>query len=579
MDKKLRALIIDDSDDDTLLLVLELRRNGYEAEYRRVDTASEMREALQREVWDVILADYTMPQFSAMAALSIVQASGLDLPFIVVSGNIGEDIAVAAMKAGAHDYIMKNSLKRLVPAIEREMRDYEVRRERKRAEERLAYLAYYDPVTDLPNRSLLLDRLSQALAYGHRHDSPVAVMFLDLDRFKAVNDTFGHAAGDQLLKVVAQRLTHYVRESDTVARLGGDEFVVVITEMGQLSDAITIAKGILQIMADPIVIEGQELYISASIGIAVYPHDGGDIPTLLKKADAALYRAKELGRNNYQAYTREMDLKAATRVELENDLRQALEKQQFKLLFQPKTNIRTGKITGIEVFLRWQHPQWGSLAPAEFLPLLEESGMINQVGAWVMTEACKQNKRWQEQGLPPLTVAVNISARQIQNGALVETVTQALSESGLDAKYLELELTEERVTQNIENSDRVLESLRAMGVHLASDDFGTGFSSLSYLKRFPIGSVKIDTSFTRELPHSRESASVALAVIAMAHSLNLRVVAEGVETAEQLNFLSMHGCDEAQGTLVCAPVEADAFATLLRKASEDAQCVAQAHNK
>lgn len=578
MDKKLRALIVDDSDDDTLLLVLELQRNGFETKYRRVDTAPDMRDALQREIWDVILADYTMPQFSAMAALSIVQASGLDLPFIVVSGNIGEDIAVGAMKAGAHDYIMKNSLKRLVPAIEREMRDYEVRRERRRAEEKLAYLAYYDPVTDLPNRSLLLDRLSQALAYGHRHDSPVAVMFLDLDRFKAVNDTFGHAAGDQLLKVVAQRLTHYVRESDTVARLGGDEFVVVITEMGQLRDAATIAQGILQVMVDPILIETQELYISASIGIAIYPHDGGDIPTLLKKADAALYRAKELGRNNYQAYTREMDIKAATRVELENDLRNALEKNQFKLLFQPKSNLKTGLITGTEVFLRWHHPDWGALPPSEFLPLLEESGMINQVGAWVMTEACKQNKAWQNQGLPPLSVAVNISARQIQNGALIDTVTQALAESGLEAKYLEIELTEERITQNIENSDRVLQALRAMGVHLASDDFGTGFSSLSYLKRFPIGSVKIDTSFTRDLPHSRESASVALAVIAMAHSLNLRVVAEGVETAEQLNFLNMHGCDEIQGSLVCEPVEATAFEALLRKAAEDTQPVVQARS-
>lgn len=578
MDKKLRALIVDDSDDDTLLLVLELRRNGYDAEYRRVDTAPDMREALQRQVWDVILADYTMPQFSAMAALSIVQASGLDLPFIVVSGNIGEDIAVAAMKAGAHDYIMKNSLKRLVPAIERELRDFQVRRERKRAEERLAYLAYYDPVTDLPNRSLLLDRMSQALAYGHRHDSPVAVMFLDLDRFKAVNDTFGHAAGDQLLKVVAQRLTHYVRESDTVARLGGDEFVVVITEMGHLSDAITIAQGILQVMADPIVIEGQELYISASIGIAIYPNDGADIPTLLKKADAALYRAKELGRNNYQAYTQEMDVKAATRVELENDLRTALDKGQFKLLFQPKTSLQTGKITGAEALLRWQHPQWGALPPAEFLSLLEESGMIGQVGAWVMTEACKQNKAWQQQGLAQITVSVNVSARQIQNGALVETVAQALAESGLEAKYLELELTEERITQNIENSDRVLDSLREMGVHLASDDFGTGLSSLSFLQRFPIGSVKIDTSFTTALPHSRESSSMALAVIAMAHSLNLRVVAEGVETPEQLNFLNIHGCDEVQGSLVCEPVAADKLEALLRKPGDDALKAAHARN-
>lgn len=578
MDKKLRALIVDDSDDDTLLLVLELRRNSYDAEYRRVDTAPDMREALQREVWDIILADYTMPQFSAMAALSIVQASGLDLPFIVVSGNIGEDIAVAAMKAGAHDYIMKNSLKRLVPAIERELRDFQVRRERKRAEERLAYLAYYDPVTDLPNRSLLLDRMSQALAYGHRHDSPVAVMFLDLDRFKAINDTFGHAAGDQLLKVVAQRLTHYVRESDTVARLGGDEFVVVITEMGHLSDAIRIAQGILQVMADPVVIEGQELYISASIGIAVYPNDGNDIPTLLKKADAALYRAKELGRNNYQAYTQEMDVKAATRVELENDLRSAFDKGQFKLLFQPKTSLLTGKITGAEALLRWEHPQWGALPPAEFLPLLEESGMINQVGAWILTEACKRNKAWQQQGLAPITVSVNVSARQIQNGALVETVAQALAESGLDAKYLELELTEERITQNIENSDRVLDSLRQMGVHLASDDFGTGFSSLSYLQRFPIGSVKIDTSFTTELPHSRESSSIALAVIAMAHSLNLRVVAEGVETPEQLNFLNIHGCDEVQGSLVCEPIAADKLEALLRNAGDDALRVAHARN-
>ena len=563
MDKKLRALIIDDSDDDALLLVLELKRNGYAPDYLRVDTAPAMREALQRETWDIILADYTMPQFSAMAALSIIQASGLDLPFIVVSGNIGEDIAVAAMKAGAHDYIMKNSLKRLVPAIEREMRDYEVRRERKRAEERLAYLAYYDPVTDLPNRSLLLDRLSQALAYGHRHEMPIAVMFLDLDRFKQINDTFGHAAGDHLLKVVAQRLTHYVRESDTVARLGGDEFVVVITEMVQAADALSIAQGILQVMADPIVIEGQELYISASIGIAIYPSDGADIPTLLKKADAALYRAKELGRNNYQSYTREMDQKAATRLELESDLRQALEKNQFRLLYQPKTDLATGRITGVEALLRWEHPEWGMLPPAEFLPLLEESSMVNDVGAWVVTQACKQNKAWQDQGLPPVSVSVNIAARQLQNGNLVESVTQALAESGLEPKYLEIELTEERISQNVEAAHQVLEKLRELGVHLASDDFGTGSSSLSYLKRFPIGSVKIDASFTHDLPHSRESSSVALAVIAMAHSLNLRVVAEGVENSDQLNFLHTHGCDEAQGRLLSEPVDPAAIAAML----------------
>lgn len=575
MDKRLRALIVDDSDDDTLLLVLELKRNGYTPEYRRVDTAPAMREALQRETWDVILADYTMPQFSAMAALSIVQASGLDLPFIVVSGNIGEDIAVAAMKAGAHDYIMKNSLKRLVPAIERELRDYEVRRERKRAEERLAYLAYYDPVTDLPNRSLLLDRLSQALAYGHRHEVPVAVMFLDLDRFKQINDTFGHAAGDHLLKVVAQRLTHYVRESDTVARLGGDEFVVVISEMVQAADANTIAQGILQVMADPIVIEGQELYISASIGISIYPTDGSDIPTLLKKADAALYRAKELGRNNYQSYTREMDQKATTRLELESDLRQALEKNQLRLLYQPKSHLATGRITGVEALLRWEHPEWGSLAPAEFVPLLEESNMVNEVGTWILTQACKQNKAWQDQGLPPVSVSVNIAARQLQNGSLIESVTQALSESGLDPRYLEIELTEERVSQHADAAQQVLEKLRELGVHLSSDDFGTGSSSLSYLKRFPIGSVKIDASFTHDLPHSRESSSVALAVIAMAHSLNLRVVAEGVENPDQLNFLHSHGCDEVQGRLVSEPVEPAAIAALLSEASGDQMRKAQ----
>lgn len=569
MDKRLRALIVDDSDDDTLLLVLELKRNGYTPEYRRVDTAPAMREALQRATWDVILADYTMPQFSAMAALSIVQASGLDLPFIVVSGNIGEDIAVAAMKAGAHDYIMKNSLKRLVPAIERELRDYEVRRERKRAEERLAYLAYYDPVTDLPNRSLLLDRLSQALAYGHRHEAPVAVMFLDLDRFKQINDTFGHAAGDHLLKVVAQRLTHYVRESDTVARLGGDEFVVVISEMVHAADANSIAQGILQVMADPVVIEGQELYISASIGISIYPTDGSDIPTLLKKADAALYRAKELGRNNYQSYTREMDQKAATRLELESDLRQALEKKQFRLLYQPKSDLATGRITGVEALLRWQHPEWGALAPAEFVPLLEESNMINDVGTWVLTEACKQNKAWQDEGLPPVSVSVNIAARQLQNGGLFESVTEALTHSGLDPKYLEIELTEERVSQNAEAAQQVLEKLRELGVHLSSDDFGTGSSSLSYLKRFPISSVKIDASFTQNLPHSRESSSVALAVIAMAHSLNLRVIAEGVETSDQLNFLHSHGCDEVQGQLVSEPVEPAGIAAMLREAAGD----------
>ena len=437
--------------------------------------------------------------------------------------------------------------------------------ERKRYEARLEYQANHDGLTGLPNRTLLADRIEQALRSARRYRRQVAVLFVDLDQFKFINDSLGHDLGDRLLKIVAERLRGCVRSNDTVARQGGDDFVVVLSDLAGDEDAATVAQQIQLAVNRPLDIDEHELEVSCSIGISIYPKDGEDVRALLKNADVAMYRAKEQGRNNFKFYTGELNDKAVARMTMEKHLRRALEREEFLLHYQPQVDLRTGRITGMEALLRWQSPELGLVSPAGFIPLAEETGLIVPIGEWVMKTACAQNRAWQAAGLSPLTMAVNLSPRQFRQEGLAETVARILRETGLEPRYLELEIVESLIMHDVQSATLILKKLKELGVQLTMDDFGTGYSSLSYLKQFPFDKMKIDQSFVREITSDPDSATIVRTIIAMAHSLNLRAVAEGVETEGQLSYLRSHGCEEMQGFYFSRPVPSGAFEQLLRE--------------
>lgn len=805
----LRTLIIEDSEDDALLLTRYLQQT-YELIYVRVDSADGLSQALQQGEWDLVLSDHAMPGFDSFAALQIVQQSGRDLPFIIVSGAIGEDLAVAAIKAGAHDYLLKSNLKRLIPAIERELQAAQARRthfqseqrfratfeqaavgiahvgldgrwlrvnhklcvitgyteeelltrnrpsitypddmpdelnsmqqllagevpsstkeiryvrkdsslvwvnltwsltrtstgepdyfieviediterkeaterlrlfarifdtinegvvvtdaeknnimfvnpaftaitgysateaigknprilhsglmdkvfydrmwqsikktgrwqgeitdrrkngesyvewlsistmkdergesshyiavvsdisERKAAEERMVYIAQHDFLTNLPNRMMLHDRLTQAIAHAGREQRKVAVMFLDLDRFKAINDTLGHLVGDKLLKIVADRISSVARASDTVSRLGGDEFAIMLPYIENTDDIATIAVKLLTSIAGPCVIDGNEIEVTTSIGISVFPEDGNDSESLIAHADAAMYQAKGNGRNNYQFFTHEMNRRTLERILIKNKLSHAMERNELFLLYQPQVDLQSGRIIGAEALVRWDNPLYGKVLPAQFIPIAEENGLIPPIGEWVLREACRQNQEWRKLGLMKITMAVNLSVVQFRQKNLGEIIKAILHESGLAPSGLELEITEGVVMQDAEAAILLLEEMKEMGLKLSVDDFGTGYSSLSYLKRFPIDKFKIDQSFVHDLTTDTDDAVIVSTIISMAHSLKLKVIAEGVETAEQLAFLKQQGCDEIQGYYFSQPISAEQFTKLLSSGS------------
>ena len=428
---------------------------------------------------------------------------------------------------------------------------------------RMSYLAQHDSLTDLPNRILLKDRLTQSMSLAQRHRQKLAVLYLDVDRFKHINDSLGHGIGDRVLQSVAQRLLTCVRSSDTVSRHGGDEFVILLADAVHAQDAIVSVDKILLALAAPHHVEQHDLSITASIGIAIYPDDGTDAETLMKHADFAMLHAKDSGRNNYQFFKPEMNARALERQSLETGLRHALEQQQFVLHYQPKINLETGAIVGVEALIRWRHPQRGLLAPGHFIPVAEECGFIVPISRWVLRESCRQARAWQDAGLPALRIAINTSAVELRSKDYVAGVRAILAETALDARYLELELNESFLMHDSKSTIGVLQELKDMGVQLALDDFGTGYSSLSYLKRFPIDSLKIDQSFVRGLATDADDASIVRAVISMGESLRMLVVAEGVETREQLQFLREHACPEGQGFYFSHPVVAGEFSQLL----------------
>ncbi|SMF95409.1 PAS domain S-box-containing protein/diguanylate cyclase (GGDEF) domain-containing protein [Methylomagnum ishizawai] len=436
--------------------------------------------------------------------------------------------------------------------------------ERKRYEANIEYLATHDALTRLPNRALLADRMNQALAHARRAQRLLALFFLDLDRFKDINDSFGHVLGDKLLLAVAERLKAAVREGDTVARQGGDEFLILLADIDKLEDIERVAFKTLRAFAQPFQVEGRELYLNGSIGASVFPTDGEDMETLLKHADIAMYRAKEEGGNGFRLYSREMSRLAVERLQLENALRRALEQGQFELYYQPKVELRGGSIIGAEALIRWRHPELGLVAPSEFIPLAEKTGLIHPIGGWALHAACLQTKSWQREGLARLNMSVNLSARQVRGDHLTELITATLEDTGLEGRYLELELTETMVMQDPEQFIPVLRGLKQLGVEISVDDFGTGYSSLSYLKRFPFDRLKIDQSFVRDIATDSNDAGIVQTVIALGHILGLKVIAEGVETREQLAFLCRNRCDEMQGYYLSRPVPAAEFAGMLR---------------
>lgn len=430
---------------------------------------------------------------------------------------------------------------------------------------KMEHLAQHDFLTNLPNRLLLNDRIAQAITFANRHHTQLAILYLDLDNFKNINDSLGHAMGDKLLQSVTKRLQECVRDSDTVSRQGGDEFVILLAETNHSDDATVSAQKILDHMQALHKLGKSQLHVTTSIGISIYPNDGLDAPTLLKNADTAMYYAKEKGRNNYQFFLPEMNIRAVERLVIESNLRHALEKQQFVLHYQPKVNLITGQITGAEALLRWQHDEWGEVMPDIFVPVAEDCGLIVPIGRWVLRQACKQAKIWQNAGLQSMTIAVNISAQEFLQKDFIEGVRAVLIETRLPAQYLELEITESVLMRDAECSTTILQHLKKMGVKLSVDDFGTGYSSLSYLQRFPIDVLKIDRSFVQNLESAKDDGIIVSAIISMGNSLKLKVVAEGVETPSQLAFLKARHCEEGQGYFLSHPLLAENFAALLKK--------------
>ena len=805
----LRVLLIEDSASDAALLLRQLRKGGLDVQHTQVENAQDLLSALQSQDWDVVISDYHLPQFDAEAALHIVKDYDADLPFIVVSGTVGEDTAVRMMKSGAHDYLLKDKLARLVPAIQREQIEAQIRRERrtalaaleaseeryrrlvdyatdaiflhdlegcildvndhacvslgytraellhktvnefvvrvpdsssthiwqdlspgtpvnvpaihrtkdgslfpvetrlmqfqskdqplvlavardiserkraeeqlrlsaevfeysreailitnragriissnrafaemtgyaqteilgktmrdlsssrqdvaffqqmgdsirqsghwsgefwgrkkdgvifpvwlsmvlvkdtngqtrhyicvandisefKYAEQRIYYLAHFDVLTDLPNRAMLREWMTSALSQAHYNHEEMAVLFVDVDHFKNVNDTLGHHSGDLVLAAMAKRLKTSVSSTDLVARMGGDEFVLVLPNTG-VDGAVDAAQRIAASLIEPLTIDQHRINVTISIGIGIYPHDGQTMDVLVKNADAALYHAKMLGRNNYQFFTEQMNIAAAERRLLETGLHQAIARNELELYYQPQVDVKTGQVVGAEALLRWHHPELGMILPDRLIPVAENTGLIVSIGEWVLQTACLQNADWQRRGFLPLVVSVNLSALQIRQNSFQRMVQDALACSGLAPQYLELELTESLLMESANTTMSNMQQLTQIGVRLSVDDFGTGYSNLSYLRRFPLAKLKIDRSFVREAPSNNGDVAIVRAVIGLAHTLNLKVIAEGVETREQYDFLRDEGCDQIQGFFFARPRPAADLFNMLNK--------------
>ncbi|OWW23100.1 signaling protein [Noviherbaspirillum denitrificans] len=548
-----QVLVVDDDRSTRSSLRHTLQRDGF-----RVEEAADGAQALQmlkRMQPDVILMDAVMPVMDGFTACARVQElpNGRAIPVLMITALEDNTSVERAFAAGASDYIPK--------PIHFAVLSQRVRRiiEANQAEKRIRHLAYNDLLTGLPNRALFMDQLGRRIEQARVAGEAVAVLFLDLDRFKNVNDTLGHDVGDRLLVAVAQRIRRSVRNADCVARLGGDEFTVVLTEVAGPNAAVTAAQNICRALAAPFQIDGHDIFVTTSVGISMYPHDATDVGTLLKHADTAMYRAKKTN-SGFQFFEASMEHSISEHVRMENDLRRAIERGELEVFFQPQARVSSGEVIGAEALVRWRHPTRGMVSPVEFIPLAEETGLINAVGEWVLRTACAQVQAWLKSGLPTIRIAVNLSVKQLLKKDFAATVEQVLADTGLAPSLLELEITESTLMENAQDTLEALHRLRGLGVRLSIDDFGTGYSSLSYLKRFPVDIIKIDRSFVRDVPHDVDDAAIVTGIIALAHSLRLEVVAEGVETESQLRFLGEQACDILQGYYLSQPVPAEQFA-------------------
>jgi diguanylate cyclase (GGDEF)-like protein len=568
-DQTARILIVDDEAPIGNLLC-EILGESYAC--TTVESAEEALLRLEKEKFDLVISDINMRGMSGIELIPNVFIFAPDAVVMMLSGNQTIDSAIEAMRLGAFDYLKKPfDFEHVEVAVRRalnhrslllEKREYENQLE-KLVEQRTAklnYLTYHDALTDLPNRILFEDRLSQALV-SMLEDQITALLFVSLDSFKEVRNTLGHSLGDELLREVAERLKNCSDKNVTVARFEGDEFALLLAQL-RAENIVEITNNIFEALTLPFIVGEHEIFITASIGISVSPDDSRDTQTLLKNAGAAVSRAREQGGNSYQFYTADMHSKALKRLALENNLRRALERDEFEVYYQPKINTNTGKIVGTEALLRWRHPELGLVSPTEFIPLAEETGLIVPIGEWVLRTACVQNNLWKNEGFD-LHLAVNLSARQFQQLNLADTIIGIIKETEFHPSYLNLEITESSIMKNAESAIEILGELKKAGIKISIDDFGTGYSSLGYLKRLPIDVLKIDKSFIRDATTNPDDTALVMAIIMLAHNLRLTVVAEGVETEEQLDFLRRLGCDEWQGYLYSKPVSPDIFRKLL----------------
>ncbi len=570
--EKPHILIIDD-DAPIRQLLLEVLGGSYGC--CEAESAEQALTALAKDQFDLVISDINMGDMSGLELVPHVHSISPDSVVLMISGQNNIETAIEALRAGAFDYIMKPfDTRHVEAAVERALKQSALLKEKRRYKDQLEQLltertaevnrlAYYDTLTGLPNRTLFKDRLEQAVAVAQRAGELLGILFISLDQLKRVNDTLGHLPGDLLMKQVAGRLRSCVTEGDTVARFGGDEFAVMLTHIDGAKDVVEIIGSIRDALLPPFDLDGQELFATTSVGVSLFPHDGKESQCLLKNAGSALYRSRKSGGDNYRFYTEDMNSKASKQFALETSLRHAIDNEELVLHYQPRLAVDSLKITGVEALVRWQHPQLGLLSPAEFIPLAEDNGLILPIGEWVLRTACRQNREWQQRGFTAMRVGVNVSARQFQQQHLAETVLQILEETGLAPEYLELELTESSIMSKAQATIDVLTRLKAMGVTISIDDFGTGFSSLSYLKRLPIDALKIDQSFVRDVTTDPDDAALVMAIVTLAHNLRLQVVAEGVETEEQLRFLNLLRCDEVQGYLFSKPLPAEGLEQVL----------------
>lgn len=565
-----QVLIVDDSEDDAYLLRAGLASRGFEIDYLRVDTELDMAAALEAGGWDLVIADHDMPGFDAFAALEVLKRSGQDLPFVIHSGHISDRSAILAMHEGVADYVEKGNYDRLLPVIERELRGAEVRRAARQADDRIQELANFDDLSTLPNHKLFSRKLSDWLAESGLHGRNVrgALFILDVDRFLRINTSFGYQAGNEVLRELGRRLLGAVGQDAMLARLGGDEFGLFVPGLEEEGAVEAYVRWLMRLFDTPFQRPHVELYLTASVGIAQVPRDGEEVFELLMNAEAAKGVAKRAGGNQFRFYDPGMSSASVERLAMESDLRHAVERQELFLVYQPVVDATSEAVSSVEALLRWQHPRHGLVMPDRFIPLADETGLIVDIGAWVLREACRQGQAWRSAGYPELRMSVNVSAVQFAQPRLLQLVADALKESGFPSECLILEITESSLMQDVEATAGMLRALKNLQVGVSVDDFGTGYSSLSYLKRFPIDVIKIDKSFVRDLCEDEEDAAIVRAIIALAHSMRRRTLAEGVETEAQVEVLRRESCNLFQGHYFSKPLPAGDLLAFLEGARE-----------